>query len=65
MRSLHLFCYISFLQKPLIEELAEKWLICTKSAHDHVTATYGPTATLEQTVTRIFASLPQIRRFWS
>ena len=39
--------------------------VLPKSAHDHVTATYGPLASLEHTVTRAFASLPQIRHFWS
>ena len=29
MRSLHLFCKKSFLQKSFVEELAEIWLICT------------------------------------
>ncbi len=62
MRPLHLFCKISFFQKSFVGELAEKWLFCTKSVHDHVTAT---PATLEHTVTRIFADLPQIRHFWS
>jgi hypothetical protein len=28
MRPLHLFSKISFLQKPFVEELAEKWLFC-------------------------------------
>ncbi len=51
MRPLHLFCWISFLQKSFVEELAEKWLFCTKSVHSHMTATYGPSATLKPTTT--------------
>jgi hypothetical protein len=30
----------------------DKWLICTNPAYGHVTATYGPSSTLEHTVTR-------------
>jgi hypothetical protein len=56
---------LNFLQKSFVEELTEKWPFCTKSANGHVTATYGPSATLEHTVTRVFADLPQIRHFWS
>ncbi len=49
MRPLHLFCRKSFLQKSFVEELAEKLLFCTKSAYNHLTATYGLSVTLGPT----------------
>ncbi len=49
MRPPHLFLTKSFLQKSLVEELAEKWLFCTNVTHGHVTATCGPSVTLEPT----------------